>query len=99
VNARNRSLASFAHIVMNRLHDVKGCGRHGRATTPWWLAFCRKRVQPSAKATDLDGTISDNDIHISGYESIRSDRSTNGRSGWGVCFYIRSEINFLFALI
>ena len=28
--------------------------------------------------TKLDDTISDNEIHISGYESIRSDRSTNG---------------------
>ena len=44
--------------------------------------------------TKLDDTISDNDIHISGYESIRSHRSTNGRSGGGVCFYIRSEINY-----
>lgn len=42
----------------------------------------------------LDDTISDNEIHISGYESIRSDRSTNGRSGGGVCFFIRSEINY-----
>ena len=44
--------------------------------------------------TKLDDTISDNEIHISGYESIRSDRSTNGRSGGGVCFFIRSEINY-----
>ena len=42
----------------------------------------------------MDDTISDNEIHISGYESIRSDRSTNGRSGGGVCFFIRSEINY-----
>ena len=42
----------------------------------------------------LDDTISDNEIHISGYESIRSDRSTKGRSGGGVWFFIRSEINY-----
>ncbi|CAH3112823.1 unnamed protein product [Pocillopora meandrina] len=44
--------------------------------------------------TKLDDTIGDNEIHISGYESIRRDRSTNGRSGGGVCFFIRSEINY-----
>ena len=44
--------------------------------------------------TKLDDTISDNEIHISGYKSIRSDRSTNGRSGGGICFFIRSEINY-----
>ena len=42
--------------------------------------------------TKLDDTISDNEIHISGYESIRSDRSTNGRSAGSVCFFIRSDI-------
>ena len=40
----------------------------------------------------LDDTISDNEIHISGYESIRSDRSTNGRSAGSACFFIRSDI-------
>ena len=34
------------------------------------------------------------DIHISGYESIRSDRSTNGRSRGGVGFYTRFEMNY-----
>ena len=42
--------------------------------------------------TKLDDTTSDNEIHISGYESIRSDRSTNGRSEGSVCFFIRSDI-------
>ena len=46
----------------------------------------------------LDDTISDNEIHISGYESIRSDRSTNGRSGGGVCFLFVPKSIILFAL-
>ena len=49
--------------------------------------------------TKLDDTTSDNEIHISGYESIRSDRSTNGRSAGSVCFFLFVPTSFiLFAL-
>ena len=33
-------------------------------------------------------------LKISGYEITRSDRFCNGGSGWGVWFYIRSEISY-----
>ena len=42
--------------------------------------------------TKLDATVSDNDIHIPGYEVIRKDRNINGRNGGGVCIYIRTII-------
>ena len=45
--------------------------------------------------TRLDSTINDNEVHISGYEIVRRDRSVNGRFGGGVCFYVRCNINFL----
>ena len=45
--------------------------------------------------TRLDSTISDNEVHIHGYEIVRRDRECNGRFGGGVCFYIRNCINFL----
>ena len=44
--------------------------------------------------TRLDSTVGDNEVHIPGYEIVRRDRDSNGRFGGGVCFYIRSCINF-----
>ena len=44
--------------------------------------------------TKLDSNVSDNEVKICGYEITRSDRFCNGRSGGGVCFYVRSEINY-----
>lgn len=44
--------------------------------------------------TSLDSSISDGDVDIPGYEIIRRDKSTNGRFGGGVCFYIRCSINY-----
>ena len=44
--------------------------------------------------TRLDATISDNEVHIHGYEIVRRDRKPNGRHGGGVCIYIRNSINF-----
>ena len=45
--------------------------------------------------TRLDSTVGDNEVHIHGYDIVRRDRNSNGRFGGGVCFYIRSCINFL----
>ena len=42
----------------------------------------------------LDGSISDQDVKVEGYDVIRWDRTVNGRFGGGVCFYIRSDINY-----
>ena len=44
--------------------------------------------------TKLDNTIHDNEIYLPGYDVARKDGSTNGRNGGGVCFYIRSNLNF-----
>ena len=45
--------------------------------------------------TRQDGSISDQDVKVEGYDVIRSDRTVNGRFGGGVCFYIRSDINYV----
>ena len=45
--------------------------------------------------TKLDDTISDNEITVDGCNIIRHDRTVNGRFGGGVCFYIRSNVNFI----
>ena len=42
--------------------------------------------------TRLDSTITDNMIHIDGYDVVRNDRS---RNGGGVCLYLRSSINYI----
>ena len=42
----------------------------------------------------LDNTINDHEIYIPGYEIIRRDRQINGLRGGGVCFYLRSNLNF-----
>ena len=39
----------------------------------------------------LESSITDNLIHIEGYDIIRKDRS---RNGGGVCIYLRSSINY-----
>ena len=44
--------------------------------------------------TKLDGSICDNEVTVEGYNIIRRDRLANGRSGGGICFYIRSNINY-----
>ena len=44
--------------------------------------------------TRLDSSIHDNEVHIPAYEIVRCDRSFNGRSGGGVCFYIRNCTNY-----
>ena len=44
--------------------------------------------------TRLNESISDQDVKVQGYDIIRHDRSTNGRFGGGVCFYIRSNISY-----
>ncbi|CAH3194280.1 unnamed protein product [Porites evermanni] len=46
----------------------------------------------SINETKFNETISDNEVNISGYDIIRRDRITNG--GGGVCFYVKSSINF-----
>ena len=48
--------------------------------------------------TWLNSTISDNDVYIPGYEIIRRDRafrSADGKTYRGVCFYVRSSVNFI----
>ena len=47
--------------------------------------------------TILDGSICDNEVTVEGYNIIHRDRLANGRSGGGICFYIRSNINYFFA--
>ena len=48
----------------------------------------------SINETRLDDLVEDSDVYISGYEIVRRDRSINGRFGGGVCFYIRTNINY-----
>ena len=48
--------------------------------------------------TWLNSTINDNDVYIPGYEIIRRDRafrSADGKTYGGVCFYVRSSVNFI----
>ena len=44
--------------------------------------------------TKLDATIKDGEVHLPGYDVVRKDRVSNGRTGGGVCIYLRSNINF-----
>ena len=44
--------------------------------------------------TKIDSSVSDNEIYLRGFEVVRKDRSVNGRSGGGVCMYLRSNINY-----
>ena len=45
--------------------------------------------------TRLHEIISDDEVRIEGYDIVRRDRPVNGRNGGGVCFYVRSDINFV----
>ena len=48
--------------------------------------------------TWLNSTISDHDVYIPGYDIIRRDRAFNsadGKTYGGVCFYVRSSVNFI----
>ena len=44
--------------------------------------------------TKLDGSICDNEVTVESDKIIRRGRSANGRFGGGICFYIRSNINY-----
>ena len=44
--------------------------------------------------TRLNERIFDQEVNVQGYDVIRCDRSTNGRFGGGVCFYIRSNMSY-----
>ena len=44
--------------------------------------------------TRLDSTISDNEMHVPGYEIVWCDRNVNGKLGGGVCFYVCQNINY-----
>ena len=44
--------------------------------------------------TKIDSSVKDNEIYLPGFEVVRKDRSVNGRSGGGVCIYLRSNINY-----
>ena len=48
----------------------------------------------SINETRLDDSVTDNEVHIPGYDIIRRDREYNGRFGGGVCIYVRSTINY-----
>jgi hypothetical protein len=48
----------------------------------------------SINETRLDNSVADSDVNIPGYEIIRRDRMTNGRFGGGVCFYVRTSVNY-----
>ena len=45
----------------------------------------------SINETRLDDSVVDHEVHILGYDIIRRDRNGNGG---GVCFYVRSTINY-----
>ena len=42
----------------------------------------------------LDNAINNHEVYIPGYEIVWRDRQINGRKGGGVCFYLRSNLNF-----
>ena len=44
--------------------------------------------------TRLHEIIADNEVSIDGYDIVRRDRPLNGRNGGGVCFFVRSNINY-----
>ena len=44
--------------------------------------------------TKIGSSVNDNDMYLPGFEVVRKDRSDNGRSGGGVCIYLRSNINY-----
>ena len=64
------------------------------ATSPIYVLAINER--------GLNSAISDNDVHIAGYDIIRRDRafkSADGKTYRGVCFYVhfhvRSSVNFI----
>ena len=42
----------------------------------------------------LDSTVRDDEVYIPGFEIVRKDRKINGRSGGGVCPYVRTNLNY-----
>ena len=44
--------------------------------------------------TKLDFTIDNSELYLPGFEIIRKDRKINGRNRGGVCFYVRSNLNY-----
>ena len=44
--------------------------------------------------TKLDFSVDDYQVYLTGFDIIRKDRLPNGRSGGGVCIYLRSSLNF-----
>jgi hypothetical protein len=42
----------------------------------------------------LDSSVKDQEVCLPGYEIIRRDRSVNGRTGGGICIYVRANINY-----
>ena len=48
----------------------------------------------ASNESKLDNTINDHEVYLPGYEIVRRDRQINGRKGGGVCFYLRSNLNF-----
>ena len=42
----------------------------------------------------LDNTTKEHEVYLPGYEIVRRDRQITGRQGGGVCFYLRSNLNF-----
>ena len=44
--------------------------------------------------TKLDFSVDDDQVYLPGFDIIRKDRLHNGRSGGGVCIYLRSSLNF-----
>ena len=56
--------------------------------------FCNSKIDVLAiKETKIDSSVNDNEIHLSGFEVVRKDRSVNGRRGGGVCMYLRNNMN------
>ena len=44
--------------------------------------------------TKLDNSILNDEVHIPGFDIVRKDRAVNGKNGGGVCFYIKTNLNF-----
>ena len=44
--------------------------------------------------TKSDSTIHDNEVHLTGFEIVRTDCKVNGRNGGGVCIYLRTNLNY-----
>ena len=53
-----------------------------------------KIVVLAINETKIDSSVNDNETYLPGFEVIRKDRSVNGRSGGGVCIYLRGNINY-----